>query len=103
MAIFTHKSNRGYIVDSGASFHLLTESSLTKKERATIREIAVAIPITTANGEVIVTHQCPVFVQELGIFVWAYILDCSVAVLSLGMLCDEHGFLISGIRSSRHT
>ena len=45
-----------------------------------------AIPITTANGEVVVTHQCQVFVQELAIFVWDYILDCSVAVLSLGML-----------------
>ena len=51
-----------------------------------------AIPITTANGEVVVTHQCQVCVQELGIFVWAYILDCSAAVLSLGLLCDEHGF-----------
>ena len=69
---FSHKSNRGYIVDSGTSFHLVTENSLSKKQRASIREIDVANPIITANGEVVITHQCQVFVQELGIFVWAY-------------------------------
>ena len=58
LASFSLKSNRGYIVDSGVSFHLIAENSLTNKKRATIREIDVAIPITTANGEVKVTHQC---------------------------------------------
>ena len=33
-----------------------------------------------------------VYIRELAIFVWAYVLDCDVAVLSLGMLCDEEGF-----------
>ena len=50
------------------------------------------IPITTANGEVKIHAQVRVYVKELCIFVWAYVLDCDVAVLSLGMLCDEEGF-----------
>ena len=50
------------------------------------------IPITTANGEVKVHAQVRVYVKELEIYVWAYVLDCDVAVLSLGMLCDEEGF-----------
>ena len=50
------------------------------------------IPITTANGEVKIHAQVRVSVKELCIFVWAYVLDCDVAVLSLGMLCDEEGF-----------
>ena len=33
-----------------------------------------------------------VYVKELSIFVWAYVLECDVAVLSLGMLCDDEGF-----------
>ena len=50
------------------------------------------IPITTANGEVKIHAQVYVYVKELGIFVWAYVLDCECSVLSLGMLCDDEGF-----------
>ena len=50
------------------------------------------IPITTANGEVKIHAQVRVYVKELCIFVWAYVIECDVAVLSLGMLCDEEGF-----------
>ena len=50
------------------------------------------IPITTANGEVKIHAQVYVYVQELCIFVWAYVLDCECSVLSLGMLCDDEGF-----------
>ena len=34
----------------------------------------------------------PFYVKELGIFVWAYVLDCECSVLPLGMLCDNEGF-----------
>ena len=50
------------------------------------------MPITTANGEVKVHAQVRVFVKELGIYVWAYVLDCECSVLSLGLLCDDEGF-----------
>ena len=46
-------------------------------------KIDEAIPITTANRGFVVTHQFQVFVQELGVFLWAYVLDCSVAVCAL--------------------
>ena len=95
IASFRHRGQRRCIVDSGASFHLVAENSLAAKERATIVDMDEAIPITTTNGEVEVTQQCQVYVQELGFFVRSYILDCSVAVLSLGVLCDEHGFTYS--------
>ena len=85
-------ADRSYIVDSGASFHLVASSTLSKKEKATMKYVGRPIPITTANGEVKVHAQVRVFVKELGIYVWAYVLDCDVAVLSLGMLCDEDGF-----------
>lgn len=61
------------------------------------------IPITTANGEVKVHAQVRVFVKELGIYVWAYVLDCDVAVLSLGMLCDEEGFTYQWVPNSPPT
>ena len=57
-----------------------------------MKYVGKPIPITTANGEVKVHAQVRVYVKELEIYVWAYVLDCDVAVLSLGMLCDEEGF-----------
>ena len=54
-----------------------------------MKKVNDPIPITTANGEVEAHAQVRVYVKELAIFVWAYVLDCDVAVLSLGMLCDE--------------
>ena len=83
---------RHYIVDSGASFHLVDPRTLTKKERATIEVIEEPIPIETANGEVTVTQRCRVFVLELSIEVWAYLHEDTVCVLSLGLLVDRNGF-----------
>jgi hypothetical protein len=83
---------RRYIVDSGASFHLVDPRTLTKKERATIEELDAPIPIETANGEVTVTHRCRVRVVELKLDIWAVLHEDTVCVLSLGLLVDRSGF-----------
>ena len=83
---------RHYIVDSGASFHLVSEDTLSTKEIATKVELDAAIEVSTANGEVEITHKCRVYVIELDLWVWAHLLETTVAVLSLGALCDEEGF-----------
>jgi hypothetical protein len=88
---------RNYIVDSGASFHLVSLDSLNAKEQATMKSDGKPIPITTANGEIKIQKQVRVYVKELDIFVWAYVLDGDVAVLSLGMLCDDEGFTYSWV------
>ena len=61
------------------------------------------IPITTANGEVKIHAQVYVYVKELCIYVWAYVLDCDVAVLSLGMLCDDEGFTYQWVANTPPT
>jgi hypothetical protein len=83
---------RRYIVDSGASFHLVDPRSLTKKEQSTIEDIETPIPIDTANGEVIVRQRCRVKVIELNLEVWAFLHEDTVCVLSLGLLVDRDGF-----------
>ena len=83
---------RRYIVDSGASFHLVDPRTLTKKERTTIEDIEEPIPIETANGEVTVTQRCRVRVIELNLEVWAFLHEDTVCVLSLGLLVDRDGF-----------
>ncbi len=59
------KSGRNYIVDSGASFHLVSKDELTEQESSTIIAIDEPIPIQTANGEVQLHEKCQIFVRDL--------------------------------------
>ena len=46
----------------------------------------------TANGEVQTREEAQVFVDDLDLSVTVQILDDTPAVLSVGTLCEEHGF-----------
>ena len=50
------------------------------------------IEVQTANGGVIITHKCRVYVVELDLWIWAHLLEFTVAVLSLGALLSEKMF-----------
>ena len=83
---------RRYIVDSGASFHLVDPRTLTKQERDTIEDVDVPVHLETANGEVTVSQRALVHVKELDLQVWAFLKRDTVCVLSLGRLVDRSGF-----------
>ena len=77
-----------------------------------------ALEVQTANGDVVISHKCcvyvveldlwifpwgpfvarmvsrtrGVYVVELDLWIWAHLLECTVAVLSLAALCSENGF-----------
>ena len=87
----THPTRR-YVVDSGASFHLVDSETLTSKELASVRKLKRPIPISTANGDIELKSKCTIYVHELGEHVEAYLHEGTVAVLSLGLLCDGLGF-----------
>ena len=48
--------------------------------------------VFTANGEVQTNEEAKVYVIELDIFLTMKLLEDTPAVLSLGKLCDEHGY-----------
>ena len=48
--------------------------------------------VITANGEVQTHEEATVYVKELDIFLTVKVLEDTPAVLSLGKLCDEHGY-----------
>ena len=48
--------------------------------------------VVTANGEVQTNEEAQVYVHDLDLFVTVQILDDTFAVLSLGKLCEEHGY-----------
>jgi len=82
---------RKYILDSGASFHLVDDETLTKEEKDTI-ETCKSITSETANGEFVVSRRCKIYVKELDIYVWAFLHRDTVCVLSLGLIADRSGF-----------
>ena len=53
--------------------------------------------VFTANGEVQTNEEATVYVKELGIFLTMKVLEDTPAVLSLGKLCDEHGYTFEWI------
>ena len=85
-------SARIYIVDSGASFHIVDFSELSKDEQLTVKELPEPITLKTANGYNEATHYAIVYVKELGMSVKAILLEDSPAILSLGRLCRKDGF-----------
>ena len=48
--------------------------------------------VITANGEVQTHEEAIVYVKELDIFLTMKVLENTPAALSLGKLCDEHGY-----------
>ena len=81
-------SCRRYVVDSGASIHLIGNTLIRAKEKKSLRPTSHTHEIQTANGKIEVSEECLIHTQELGIWVWAKLAGSdSPAVLSLGRPC----------------
>ena len=79
------------MVDSKASMHMLSKRDLSSEELETPRRSRTATTVLTANGEVQTNEETQVYVHDLELFVMVQMFDDTLAVLSLGKLCEEHG------------
>ena len=57
--------------------------------------------VITDNGEVQTHEEATVYVKELDIFLTMKVLENTPAVLSLGKLCDEHGYSYEWINGQK--
>ena len=57
--------------------------------------------VKTANGEVQPNEEATVYVRELDISLTMKVLEDTPAVLSLGKLCDKHGFSYEWINGQK--
>ena len=80
------------MVDSGASIHMLSKKNLSSAELETLGKSRNTTTVITANVEVQTNEEAQVYVQDIDLFVTVQILDDTPAVLSLGKLCEEHGY-----------
>ena len=86
-----------FVVDSGASMHMISKKDLSK---ALTKSCGPTI-VKTANGEVQTHEEATVYVKELDIFLTLKVLENTPAVLSLGKLCDENGFSYEWINGQK--
>ena len=83
---------REFVVDSGASMHMISKKDLSDAEMDTLTKSCSPTMVITANGEVQTHEEAIVYVKELDIFLTMKVLDNTPAVLSLGKLFDENGY-----------
>ena len=83
---------REFVVDSGASMHMISKKDLNSAEMDTLTKSCSPTTVITANGEVQTHEESTVYVLELDKFLTMEVLKDTPAVLSLGKLCDEHGY-----------
>ena len=94
---------REFVVDSGASMHMISKKNLNDAEMDTLTKSCSPTIVITANGEVQTHEEATVYVKELDIFLTMKVLDNTPAVLSLGKLCDENGYSYEWINGKKTT
>ena len=88
----TIAEEREFVVDSSASMHMVSRKDLNSAELETVRISESPTTVVTAKGEVLTQEEGTVYVRELDLFVTVMLLQDTPAVLSLGTLCDDHGY-----------
>ena len=81
---------REFVVDFGASMHMLSKKDLSSDEMDTLRRSRTSTVVVTANGEVQTNEEAQVYVHDLGLFVTVQLSE----VLSLGTLCEKHVYFL---------
>ena len=74
---------REFVVDTGASMHMLSKKDLSSDELETLQRSRTTVQTN---------EEAEVFVHDLGLFVTVQLREDTPAVLSLGKLCEEHGY-----------
>ena len=92
---------REFVVDSGASLHMISKKDLNSAEMDTLTKSCSPTIVITANGEVQTHEEAIVYVKELDIFLTMKVLENTPAVLSLGKLCDENGYSYEWINGQK--
>ena len=92
---------REFVVDSGASMHVISKKDLNSPEMDTLTTSRSPTTVITANGEVQTHEEATVYVKELDIFLTMKVLEDTPAVLSQGKLFDENGYFYEWINGQK--
>ena len=76
---------------------------LRSDEMDTLRRSRNPTTVVTATGEVQTNEEAQVYVHDRDLFVTVQIFDDTLALLSLGKLCEEHGYTYEWASGQSHT
>ena len=71
--------------------HMPSRKELSSEELETPRRSRTTT-VATANGEVQTSEEAQVYVYDLDLFATVQLLEDTPALLSLGKLCEDHGY-----------
>ena len=92
---------REFVVDSGASMHMISRQDLNSAELETVTTSRSPTTVITTNGEVQTNEDATVYDKEMNIFLTMKVLEDTPAVLSLEKLCDENGYSYEWINGQK--
>ena len=92
---------REFVVDSGASMHMISKKDVNSAEMDTLTKSCSPAMVITAKGEVQTHEEATVHVKELCIFLTLKVPENTTAVSSLGKLCDENGYSYEWINGQK--
>ena len=92
---------REFVVDSGASMHMISKMDLSDAEMDTLTKSCSPTIVITVNGEVQTHEEATVYVKELDTFLILKVLENTPVVLSLGKLYDENGYSYEWINGQK--
>ena len=72
--------------------HMVSKKDINYAELETMRTSRSPTTVMTANGELQTREEATVYVNEMDLFVTVMLLDDTPALLSLGNLCEDHGY-----------
>ena len=81
--------------------HMISNKDLNSAELDTLTKSCSPTIVITANGEVQTHEEATVYVKKLNKFLTIKVLEDTPAVLSLGKLCDEHGYSYEWINGQK--
>ena len=83
---------REFVVDSEALMHMMSKKKMSSDELDTLRGSRNPNVVLTANAEVQTNEEAHAHVHDLNLFVTVHLFEEALAVLSLGKLCEDHGY-----------
>ena len=92
---------REFVVDSGASMHMISKKDLSDTEMDTLTHSCSPTIVIPANGEAQTHEEAIVCVKELEIFLTMKVLDNTPVFLLFGKLCDENGYSYEWINGQK--
>ena len=81
--------------------HMISKMDLNSAEVDTLTKSCSPTILITGNGEVQTHEEATVYVKELEKFLTVKVLEDTPAVLSLGKVCDEHGYSYEWINGQK--